>query len=113
MTTWLRNLDPVNDNVPQVWDYFTTTFEQQFTDSTKMQQSRQQLEKLQFKFPDIDQYIADFEDLTNLSGYTVRNNETINHFLKGFEHTQDVLGGILLPPIPVTYYTIKDRAISM
>src|SRR6266851_3308595 len=23
MTTWLQNLDPVNDNVPQVWDYFT------------------------------------------------------------------------------------------
>ncbi len=113
MTTWLRNLDPVNDNVPQVWDYFTTTFEQQFTDSTKMQQSRQQLEKLQFKFPDIDQYIADFEDLTNLSGYTVRNNETINLFLKGFKHACDLLGGILAPPILTTYYELKDRAINV
>jgi len=37
MTTWLRNLDPVNNNVPQVWDYFTTTFKQQFTNLTKMQ----------------------------------------------------------------------------
>ncbi len=43
MTTWLQNLDPVNDNIPQVWDYFTNTFKQQFTDSTKTQCSRQQL----------------------------------------------------------------------
>jgi len=28
----------------------------------------------------------DFEDLTNLSGYTVRNDKTINLFLKGFEN---------------------------
>ncbi len=92
MTTWLRGLDPVNDNVPRVWDYFTETFEQQFSDLTRTQRSRQQLEKLRFKFPDINQYIADFEDLANLSGYTVGNDETINLFLKGFE-------GALSPPL--------------
>jgi len=113
MTTWLQNLDPVNDNIPHVWDYFTTTFEQQFMDLTKTQCSRQQLEKLQFKFPDIDQYIADFKDLTNLSGYTVRNDETINLFLKGFEHAHDLLGGILVPPMLTTYYELKDRAINI
>ena len=113
MTVWLRSLDPMQDNVPQVWDYFTEEFESQFTDSTKMQRSRQQLEKLRFRFPEIDQYIADFEDLVNLSGYTVGNDETINLFLKGFENARDVLGGILSPPIPVTYYAIKERAISV
>ena len=113
MTTWLQGLDLVNDNVPQVWDYFTTTFKQQFNDSTKMQHSRQQLEKLRFKFPDIDQYIADFEDLANLSGYTVGNDETINLFLKGFENTCDLLYGILAPPILTTYYELKDRAINV
>jgi len=46
MTTWLRSLDPINDNVPRVWDYFTETFEQQFSDSTRTQHSRQQLKKL-------------------------------------------------------------------
>src|SRR5216684_7538101 len=88
-------------------------FEQQFMDSTKTQHSRQQLERLQFKFLEIDQYITDFEDLANLSGYTVRNNETINFFLKGFEHTRDVLGGILAPPILTTYYELKARAINV
>src|SRR5713101_187962 len=113
MTTWLQGLDLVNDNIPQVWDYFTTTFKQQFNDSTKMQHSRQQLEKLRFKFPDIDQYIADFEDLANLSGYTVGNDETINLFLKGFENTCDLLYGILAPPLLTTYYELKNRAINV
>ncbi len=88
-------------------------FEQQFSDSTKTQRSRQQLERLRFKFPDINQYITDFEDLTNLSGYTVGNDKTINLFLKGFEHARDLLGGILAPPILTTYYELKDRAINV
>ncbi len=83
-------------------------FEQQFSDSTKTQRSRQQLEKLQFKFPDIDQYITDFEDLANLSGYTVGNDETINLFLKGFENARDLLHGILVLPILTMYYELKD-----
>src|SRR6266851_5277630 len=113
MTNWLQNLDPVNDNIPQVWDYFTTTFEQQFNDSTRTQCSRQQLEKLRFKFPDIDQYIANFKDLANLSGYTIRNDKTINLFLKGFEHARDLLGGILAPPLLTIYYELKNRAINV
>src|SRR5712671_2943614 len=113
MTNWLRGLDLVNNNVPQVWDYFTNTFELQFSNLTKTQCSRQQLEKLWFKFPDINQYIADFEDLANLSGYTVGNNETINLFLKGFENACDLLHGILVPPLLTTYYKLKNRAINV
>ena len=82
-------------------------------DSTKSQRSRQQLEKLCFRFLDVDQYIADFKNLANLSGYTVGNDKTINLFLKGFENAQDILTGILTPPVPVTYYTIKERAVSV
>src|SRR5216683_720139 len=106
--TWLQSLDPINDNVPQVWDYFTNTFEQQFNDSTRTQRSRQQLEKLRFKFPNINQYIADFEDLANLSGYTVGNDETISLFLKGFKNAKDLPHGILAPPLLTTYYELKN-----
>jgi hypothetical protein len=35
------------------------------------------------KFPNIDQYIAKFEDLVQLAGYTMGNEETINLFLNG------------------------------
>jgi len=80
---------------------------------TKTQRSRQQLKKLQFKFPDIDQYIADFEDLANASGYTVGNDETINLFLKGFGDACDLLHGILAPPLLTMYYKLKTRAINI
>jgi len=104
----------VEDNqLLSLYNNFTNTFKQQFTDSMKVQCSRQQLERLRFKFPDINQYIADFEDLANLSGYTIRNNETINLFLKGFEHARDLLGGILALPMLTTYYKLKDRAINV
>jgi len=57
--------------------------------------------------------ITDFKNLANLSGYTVGNDETINLFLKGFENARDILAGILAPPVPVTYYAIKERAVSV
>ena len=63
------------------------------------------------RFPDIDQYIAKFEDLACLTGYTIGNEETINFFLKGL--SQSVLEDILKPPFATTYNDLKDCAIQM
>jgi len=57
-------------------------------------------------FPNIDQYITRFKDLASLTGYTIRNKETINFFLK--ELTTSVLKDILKPPFATTYHDIKD-----
>jgi len=62
------------------------------------------------KFPEIDQYIAKFEDLAHLAGYTVGNEETINFFLKGL--SQSILEDVMKPPFATTYNNIKDRAIQ-
>ena len=62
------------------------------------------------KFPEIDQYIAKFEDLACLAGYTVGNEETINFFLKGL--SQSILEDVMKPPFATTYNDIKDRAIQ-
>jgi len=62
------------------------------------------------KFPEIDQYIAKFEDLAQLAGYTVGNEETINFFLKGL--SQSVLEDVMKPPFTTTYNDIKDWAIQ-
>src|SRR6267142_3371869 len=62
------------------------------------------------KFPEINQYIAKFEDLAHLAGYTVGNKETINFFLKGL--SQSVLEDVMKPPFAMTYNDIKDRAIQ-
>jgi hypothetical protein len=67
---------------------------------------------LKFKFPEINQYVSEFEDLASMAGYMVRNEETVNLFLKGFENAPDVLTIILSPPLIHTYYKIKERAIA-
>ena len=41
------------------------------------------LDSIVFKFPEIDQYIADFEDLARKVGYMVGNDETVSLFLRG------------------------------
>ena len=112
MTTWLTGRDPVNDNVEAAWDHFAHEFNEQFNDHTQVQRARQQLDHLKFKFPDIDQYISDFEDLASMVGHTVGNEETVNLFLKGFENTPDILNLVLSPPLIHTYYEIKERAIA-
>jgi len=63
------------------------------------------------RFPEIDQYITKFEDLAQLAGYTVGNEETINFFLKGL--SQSILEDMMKPPFATMYNDIKDRAIQM
>jgi len=62
------------------------------------------------KFPEIDQYIAKFEDLARLAGYTVGNEEMINFFLKGL--SQSILEDMMKPPFMTMYNDIKDRTIQ-
>ena len=112
MTTWLTGQDPVNDNIEAAWDHFAHEFNEQFTDHTQVQHARQQLDHLKFKFPDVDQYISNFENLASMAGYTVRNEETVNLFLKGFENALDILNLVLSPPLVHTYYKIKERSIA-
>jgi hypothetical protein len=67
---WVRNmidalqrLHPIQHNTPAVQKAFEKAFRQKFTDSTSEMRARNELEKLKFHFPDIDGYIAEFEDL--------------------------------------------------
>jgi hypothetical protein len=52
-------------------------------------------------FPEIDQYIADFEELVRRAGYTIGSEETISFFLNGL--TPSILDTIIAPPFPETY----------
>ena len=80
----LRRLHPVHHNVPRVWEQFEQAFKDKFMDSTRELQARTQLKQLKFKYPEIDEYIASFEDLIVHAGYNLASQETINLFLKGF-----------------------------
>jgi len=110
MGRWVDSLDPTVDDIELVWEQFQTKFTEQFTNSQQQQHAHLDLNNCHMQFPDIDQYIAKFEDLAHLAGYTIGNEETINFFLKGL--SQSVLKDILKPPFATMYNNLKDCAIQ-
>ena len=62
------------------------------------------------RWPDIAQYIAEFEKFARQAGYTQGNIETTNLFLKGLPAR--VLTDILKPPYAVGYNATKQKALE-
>jgi Retrotransposon gag protein len=110
MGTWIDSLDPVNDNI-QVWDTFVQEFNDHFADSQLQQRARLKLDRCKMHFPDVDQYISDFEDLVQQASYTIGNEETIGFFMNGL--TPSVLDEIIRSPFPTTYNEYKEKAVNI
>jgi len=70
-----------------------------------------ELKQLKMKWPNIDQYINDFEKLVRLAGYTLGNQETMGFFLEGLPRS--MVEAILIPPAPDTYAASKEKAIQI
>jgi truncated hemoglobin YjbI len=109
----LRRLHPVHHNVPTVWEEFEQAFKDQFVDSTHKLRARNQLEQLKFKYPDIDEYIANFEDLIVHMGYNLASKEAINLFLKGFSKSRNLLDKVFTPPVSTAYGAMKRCLIAI
>jgi hypothetical protein len=61
--TWIDALDPVNDDIQEVWETFVQEFNDHFSDSQLQQRARLDLDKCKMHFPNMDQYISDSKDL--------------------------------------------------
>jgi hypothetical protein len=61
-------------------------------------------------FPDIDKYIAKFEELARQAGYTAGNSKTMHTFIKGL--TPSVMEDVLKPLHTQGYHMIKQKAIE-
>jgi hypothetical protein len=85
MIAILQRLHLVHHNVPAVWNHFKEEFKTKFMDSTRELWARTQLERLGFKYPDINGYIAEFKDLITQVNYNLASQEVINLFLKGIQ----------------------------
>jgi hypothetical protein len=109
----LRRLHPVHHNVPAIWEEFEQAFKDKFVDSTSELRARNQLEQLKFKYPDIDEYIANFEDLIVHTGYNLASKEAINLFLKGFSKNRNLLDKVFTPPVLTTYGAMKRHLIAI
>jgi Retrotransposon gag protein len=106
----LDGLDPEVDNVPALWQQFLYEFEDQFQDTQKEEWARDKLGNLKMRFPHIDQYIAEFKELTRQAGYTTGNPETAHIFIKGL--TQSVMEDVFKALTPTTYNEMKHKAIQ-
>jgi Ty3 transposon capsid-like protein/Zinc knuckle len=107
---WIDSLDQTDDDIQLVWDTFIQEFTEHFTDSQEQQRARLDLDKCKMRFPDIDQYVADFEELIRCPGYTIGSEESISFFLNGL--TPSILDKIITHPFPTTYNEYKAKAIQ-
>jgi Retrotransposon gag protein len=105
MGRMLEQLDPTIDNVPALWDQFLEEFREHFADTHKADKAQSELESLTMRFPEIDQYIARFEDLSNKVGYVLGHKEVIHLFIRGLP--QSILPDVVKTPLDVDYATYK------
>ena len=98
------------DDVPDLWEQFLGEFARQFQDSQKSERARVKLQSLRMTWPNIDQYIADFEQLARDANYTIGNSETIQFFIARLPRS--VAEDVMKPPLVHHYSDIKDRAIQ-
>jgi hypothetical protein len=77
MGDFLDGLTPA-DNISDLWTPFLAEFGQQFQDTPKEDWACTQLEGLRMCFPEINMYIAKFEELARQAGYTTGNSETMH-----------------------------------
>jgi len=69
-----------------------------------------ELKALKMKWPLINKYINDFKKLVRLARYTLGNQETMGFFLEGLPCS--IAEAVLIPPIPATYTTLKEKAVQ-
>jgi hypothetical protein len=111
MEAWVDSLDPINDDIQEVWTTFVQEFNDHVADLQSQQRARINLNRCKMRFPDVDQYISDFEDLVQQAGYTVGNKETIRFFLN--ELSPSILDKVVKIPLPQDYNEYKTRAVNI
>ena len=107
---WLSRLDPLIDDIEDVWVQFLDAFAEQFQDSQKGERTRTGLESIKMTWPLIDQYIQDFEQLAAEAGYTLGDAPTNRYFVRGLVPS---VGRDVFKPSPSDdYQVLKKRAID-
>ena len=100
-------IDPVVDNVKDLWLQFLKAYAYQFQDSQAAQRARNDLKSCRMTNNNYDEYVSKFEALANRANYTRGSAELYDMFLKGLPTS--ILYDMLKPPTPLTYDTLKDK----
>jgi len=84
----------------------------QFADSTKQEVTQASLNYLTFHFPNIDQYISNFEMLSRKARYSIGSQELMNMFLKGLNTALNVIKRVI-DKMLADYYDLKEKTIMV
>ena len=93
MRAWVATLDPITQNIPEVYETFIANFLEQFADTQATIKAQAKLDNLKMTYLHINKYITDFEKTARRAGYTQTNEEAKHHFMQGLanEILEDVL----------------------
>ncbi len=106
---WLLQLTPAQ-NTEDIWTEFLTKFDKHFQDSQRHQKARDKLNSLCMKFPKVDTYVSDFEQLVRKALYTLGSPKMNQHFIAGLP--MNVAEDVLKDPEPTTYLEILCKTLA-
>ena len=107
MGNWLDTIDPVADNIKDLWLQFLEAYTYQFQDSQAAQRARNDLKSCRMTNNNYDKYVLKFEALADKANYTRGSAKMYDMFLEGLP--TGILYDILKPPTPLTYDALKDK----
>ena len=99
-----------DSNDEKLWKDFEKDFKSAYTNSTEEQDARSDLRKLRMTGGDLDQYVADHENLVFLAGYEVESDVAIEQFTEGLPDGLRVAIINRSDEVPKTYYEWKTAA---
>ena len=109
MLQWIQQIND-HSNMDDVWRIFQRRFYLQFTDTQADPTARKELVQLKMRFPDIDSYIADFEQTVRKALYQLGSHEMNQQFLSGLPW--DVAEDVMRYPTPITYQEYTQKALA-
>ena len=107
MGNWLDTIDPIADNIEDLWLQFLEAYAYQFQDSQAAQRARNDLKTCRMTNNNYDEYVSKFEALADKADYTRGSAEMYDMFLEGLP--TGILYDMLKPPTPLTYEALKDK----
>ena len=107
MGNWLDTIDPMVDNVEDLWLQFLEAYAYQFQDSQAAQRARNDLKSCRMTNNNYDEYVSKFEALADRANYTRGSAKLYDMFLEGLPTS--ILYDVLKPPTPLTYNALKDK----
>ena len=111
MGNWLDTINPIVDNIEDLWLQFLEAYAYQFQDSQAAQRAQNDLKSCRMMNNNYDEYISKFKALANRANYNRGSAEMYDMFLEGLP--TGILYNVLKPPTPLTYNTLKDKVRSL